>query len=149
MNIELQRAYEHINTPENKDFKEWVEQVFDHCSYEQDDAELTIRVVDENEIHALNLKYRHKDSSTNVLSFPSDLPKDVPIYILGDIIICPTVLEREAKEQKKSLKAHWCHMVIHGVLHLLGFDHEEEQEAEKMESSEIEILRELGFDNPY
>lgn len=117
------------------------------------DAELTVRVVDVNEIHQLNLQYRQKDKPTNVLSFPSEIPpglsrEDMEGYI-GDIIICADVVEREAVEQHKTSEEHWAHMLVHGCLHLLGYDHINEEEAEEMESLEIKILSQLGYSNPY
>jgi probable rRNA maturation factor len=112
-------------------------------------AELVIRVVDEPESRTLNRAYRHLDRPTNVLSFPSDLPAVVESRLLGDLIICAPVVEREALEQGKPAQAHWAHMVVHGVLHLLGFDHQNEQEAEVMEGLEQEIMSRLGFPDPY
>ena len=115
----------------------------------RDDAELTIRIVDEAEIEHLNSTYRRKPGSTNVLSFPFDAPADVEIPLLGDVVICAPVVRREACEQSKSVNAHWAHMVVHGTLHLLGFDHEKKRQAQEMEAMETRILAELGFDNPY
>ena len=112
-------------------------------------AELAIRIVDEAESAALNAQYRNKNVATNVLSFPSDLPEDCEPPLIGDLAICAAVVEREAKAQHKALEAHWAHMVIHGSLHLLGFDHVDEDEAESMETREIAILQALGFANPY
>lgn len=113
------------------------------------DAELSIRLVDEAEITDLNKTYRGKDKATNVLSFPTDLPEFVELPLLGDIVICPQIVEREALEQGKSSEAHWAHMVVHGTLHLLGYDHIEDSEAEQMESLETEILLALGYPAPY
>ncbi|XKM13082.1 rRNA maturation RNase YbeY [Orbaceae bacterium ac157xtp] len=112
-------------------------------------AEITIRIVDENESQELNLRYRHKDKPTNVLSFPFEAPIDMETPLLGDLIICKQVVEKEAQEQHKSLSSHWAHMIVHGCLHLLGYDHIEDEEAEEMEALEIEIMAELGFTNPY
>lgn len=105
---------------------------------------LTIRVVDEEESEALNGRYRHKQKPTNVLSFGYD-----ERGVLGDLVICAPVVEREAKEQGKTVRAHWAHMVVHGCLHLQGYDHEKEAEATAMEALEIRILGKLGFSNPY
>ncbi|MCR8921179.1 rRNA maturation RNase YbeY [Dasania sp. GY-MA-18] len=115
----------------------------------KDEAELTIRLVDEQEISQLNATYRHKDKATNVLSFPADLPEHIDIPLLGDIIICPAVVAAEAQQQQKTLTAHWAHMVIHGTLHLLGYDHIEEQQAVAMEAIETQLLADLGYPNPY
>lgn len=114
-------------------------------------AELTIRVVDPTEMTELNTQYRHKQGTTNVLSFPFDMPDELAdeTPILGDIIICADVVNREAEEQHKTREAHWAHMVIHGTLHLLGYDHETENDANIMEPEEINILATLGFNNPY
>lgn len=114
------------------------------------DSELTIRLVDEPEGRELNNTWRHKDYATNVLSFPADVPEgllDIPL--LGDLVICVPVVEREAAEQGKSLEAHWAHLVIHGSLHLLGYDHIDDAEAEEMEALEQNLLAELGHPDPY
>lgn len=115
----------------------------------RENSELTIRIVDEAEIERLNSSYRHKLGATNVLSFPFDAPAGVDVPLLGDIVICAPVVRREADEQSKSVNSHWAHMVVHGTLHLLGFDHEQERDAREMEDMETRILADLGFDNPY
>ncbi|MGV6988586.1 rRNA maturation RNase YbeY [Testudinibacter sp. P80/BLE/0925] len=114
-----------------------------------DDVEMTVRIVDEAESQALNRTYRGKDYPTNVLSFPFEAPVEVELPLLGDLVICRQVVEREAAEQQKPLSAHWAHMVVHGSLHLLGYDHIDDDEAEEMESLETEIMQSLGFDDPY
>jgi len=114
------------------------------------DSELTIRLVDEPEGRELNRTWRHKDYATNVLSFPADVPEEfLDIPLLGDLVICAPVVAREADEQGKALNAHYAHLTVHGVLHLLGWDHEDDKEAEAMEQLEREILAELGIDDPY
>jgi probable rRNA maturation factor len=113
------------------------------------DTELGIRIVDEEESRQLNHRYRHKDKPTNVLSFPADLPPELGLPLIGDLVICAPVVIREAREQHKSVEAHWAHMVIHGCLHLLGHDHEQEHEAEQMEALETTLMQQLGFPNPY
>lgn len=115
----------------------------------QADAEVTIRIVDEAESQQLNFDYREKDKPTNVLSFPFQCPPGIELPLLGDLVICAQVVAREAAEQGKTLQAHWAHMVVHGSLHLLGFDHINEDDAEEMEAEEIQILHDLGFSNPY
>lgn len=112
-------------------------------------AELTVRVVEASEIAELNQTYRHKAGPTNVLSFESDLPLELRGAFLGDVVVCPEVLEREAVEQGKSLEAHWAHMMVHGALHLLGFDHIDEAEAQEMERMETAIMHTLKFSDPY
>ncbi len=112
-------------------------------------AEIVIRVVSIDEITDLNSRYRNKNKPTNVLSFQADIPTHVDEDYLGDIVICADVIATEAKQQQKTLQAHWAHMVVHGCLHLVGFDHEIEPEAEQMESLETTLLTTLGFANPY
>ncbi len=113
------------------------------------ESELLIRIVDKAEIQNLNKTYRHKDQATNVLSFPSDLPVEIDESILGDVVICTDVVDEEAKAQNKTFDHHLLHMAIHGTLHLLGFDHIEESDANKMESLEIKILEKIEIANPY
>ena len=119
------------------------------------EADLAIRIVGNKEGRALNHHYRGKDYATNVLSFPAEIaegvkmPKGVKMPLLGDLVICAPVVAREAKEQKKPLAAHYAHLTVHGALHLLGWDHEDEREAEAMEQLEREILAELGIADPY
>jgi probable rRNA maturation factor len=102
-----------------------------------------------DEIQALNKKYRNKDKATNVLSFPMQSPEEVDVRLLGDIVLCAEVIRQEAKQQSKSLLSHWAHMVVHGMLHLQGHDHIDDDEAEEMEQLEVRILDQLGFESPY
>lgn len=118
-------------------------------SQELEEAEVSLYIVDEAESQELNAQYRGKDKPTNVLSFPADIHEDVGIPLLGDLVVCAPVVEREAQEQGKTLEAHWAHMLVHGSLHLLGFDHIEDDEAETMEALETEIITGLGFPAPY
>jgi len=114
--------------------------------------EMGVRVVGPAESRRLNSRYRGKDQPTNVLSFPVAPLPGTPACLarpLGDLVICPQVLRTEAREQRKTLRAHWAHLVVHGVLHLIGYDHEREAEASRMEQREISVLRRLGFANPY
>lgn len=115
----------------------------------REDGELSVRIVDADEGRALNRDYRDKDYATNVLSFPAELPPGVPLPILGDLVLCAPVVAREAEEQGKPLKHHYAHMLVHGVLHLLGHDHMDEAEAEAMEAIEREVLAGLGIPDPY
>nr|WP_228160613.1 rRNA maturation RNase YbeY [Marinobacter bohaiensis] len=112
-------------------------------------SEVTLRIVDEDESAALNGQYRQKDRPTNVLSFPFEQPEGITLPLAGDLVICAPVVAREAHEQGKTLSAHWAHMVIHGMLHLQGYDHIDDRDAEIMETLEIRLLAELGFSNPY
>ena len=109
----------------------------------------SLLVTTPEEIQQLNKQYRDKDKATNVLSFPMLSPEEVDVCLLGDIALCAAVINREAKQQSKAENAHWAHMVVHGMLHLQGFDHIDNQEAEEMEQLEIKILNQIGFDNPY
>lgn len=117
----------------------------------RDTAELTLRLVDAAEITHLNHHYRKKNQPTNVLAFPATYSQEIELDypLLGDVIICPSVLEEESKALNKPLTDHWAHIVIHGVLHLLGYDHIEEEDATVMQAIEIQLLAQLGFDNPY
>jgi probable rRNA maturation factor len=143
--LDLQLASENAGIPSIEDFQRWV----DAALADHDGAQLTVRVVDEDEITELNRTYRNKDKPTNVLTFPFEAPAEIELSLLGDIVICAKVVQDEAAEQGKPLHAHWAHMVIHGCLHLLGYDHLEDQEAESMEGLEISLLADLGYANPY
>lgn len=141
--ILIQRRVDPAGIPAAASLREWANRSLGRIA-----GDVTIRIVDEAESHELNQRYRGKDKSTNVLSFPYDGDMlDVPV--LGDIVICAPVVQREAREQGKDARAHWAHMVVHGCLHLLGYDHVQESEAEVMEAKERRILAELGFPDPY
>jgi len=148
--LEVQRATKSVNVPGDEKFQTWVDAALEG---NPDRVTLTIRVVDEVEARQFNLEYRDKDYATNVLSFPADLPEGLPEDIrdseLGDLLICAPVVLSEALEQRRSETEHWAHLTIHGVLHLLGYDHEQAAEAAVMESLEIEILAKLGISDPY
>ncbi|MFK5734909.1 rRNA maturation RNase YbeY [Pseudomonas urmiensis] len=146
LELDLQRATD-TAAPDDAAFRRWCELALRQRSA---DSEMTIRLVDEAEGRELNHTYRHKDYATNVLSFPADVPDELlDIPLLGDLVICVPVVEREAAEQGKALEAHWAHLVIHGCLHLLGYDHIEDDEAEEMEALERTLLAELGHPDPY
>lgn len=117
----------------------------------QSNAELTLRLVDTREITELNRTYRKQDKPTNVLAFPGNIPDTIELEFpfLGDVVICPSVMQSEALEQHVALDAHWAHIVIHGVLHLLGYDHMEEDDSVRMQKMEILLLAKLEFANPY
>ena len=147
MIIDLQIACEQESgLPTAEQIEQWATAAVQPQS---DEVEMTVRIVDEVESHDLNLNYRGKDRPTNVLSFPFECPDEVELPLLGDLVICRQVVEREAQEQDKPVMAHWAHMVVHGSLHLLGYDHIEDDEAEEMESLETQIMTGLGFADPY
>lgn len=146
VDISVQRACEHPGVPEDEQFKHWVSLAL---GPERAGAAVCIRLVDEDEGRTLNLKWRERDQATNVLSFPAELPEGAGIDFIGDLVLCVPVIEREAQEQGKPLFDHWAHLVIHGVLHLRGFDHISEQQAKQMEAREIELLAGLGIPDPY
>lgn len=131
--------------PDEQSFQRWAESA---CL---DDAEVitSMQIISREEMQQLNKDYRGKDKPTNVLSFPMQLPEEVDIKLLGDLALCADVIEEEALQQGKSIESHWAHMVVHGMLHLQGYDHINDTEAEAMESMEINILNQLGFENPY
>ena len=131
--------------PDNEQLSLWANKALQGDS----SAHIGLRIVGENESQNLNHQYRGKDGPTNVLSFPMELPDDLQESILGDLVICAPVVEKEAAEQGKSRDEHWAHMVIHGVLHLQGFDHITDDQADEMETLEIKYLEELGYKNPY
>jgi len=145
--LDLQLACADENhLPAESDFQRWLEAAVTPF---QPESEVTIRLVDEAESNELNLTYRSKDKPTNVLSFPFEAPPGIELPLLGDLIICRQVVEQEAAEQGKTVEAHWAHMVVHGTLHLLGYDHIEDEEAEEMEALETEIMLALGYPDPY
>ena len=139
LKLTVQVASLESDIPTRKQLKKWVNAAL------RVETEVTIRFVDEEEGRMLNSAYRGKDYATNVLTFPlSEEP-----HLMGDIIICTPVVAQEAKAQNKSLEAHYAHLTVHGVLHLHGYDHETEAQAELMESIEVTTLQNLGYANPY
>lgn len=148
--FEIQRATTSITTPDDNQFQLWISAV---PAAQDHPLALTIRIVDEHEAQCFNRQYRNRDYATNVLSFPAELPEGLPAEIrqsqLGDLLICAPVVVREALEQRRREDDHWAHLTVHGILHLLGYDHEQPEEAIVMESLEIEILAKLGISDPY
>ncbi len=147
--IEIQRIYATDSQPSDTQLEFWVNTVLADLNEE---LEIVVRIVDENESAQLNQTYRHKNGATNILSFTFELPDGVELdepTLLGDLVICAPVLEREAFEQNKLLINHWAHIVIHGTLHLLGYDHIDDADAQEMESEEITLLHTLSIPNPY
>lgn len=174
--LDLQQIVSSDSIPKKEKIESWIRQALvlekeaeqagsqldsqRHSQAEKNDEqyELTIRIVDKDEIQSLNRTYRHKDKPTNVLSFPYEhfpfdeslaTPLEMQLPLLGDLIICHDIVVEEAEQQQKTIEAHWAHMVVHGVLHLKGYDHIEEAEAQTMESLEIKILKHLNFLDPY
>jgi probable rRNA maturation factor len=143
--VDLQNACDSDLVPAEAELAQWARTGW----LGEGETEITLRVVDETESAELNSGYRGKDYPTNVLSFPFEVPEGMELDLLGDLVICADVVKREAEEQGKTLQAHWAQMVIHGMLHLQGYDHQNDQEAEIMESLEVRLLGELGFPDPY
>ncbi|WP_223670126.1 rRNA maturation RNase YbeY [Kangiella shandongensis] len=154
LDLELQVACEATELPSEAQFTTWLNTALQHLNEEQITA-VTVRIISADESQSLNHQYRGKDRPTNVLSFPFELPQGLPQElmpeerILGDLAICAEVVAAEAEQQEKALFDHWAHMTIHGCLHLLGYDHINDDEAEVMEAIEVAILAQLGIDDPY
>jgi probable rRNA maturation factor len=147
LELDLQNVSEAAFVPARADLLRWVTAVL---SGRRQEAELSIRMVDMGESAELNGRYRGKIGPTNVLSFPFEPPPGLPpTPLLGDLVVCAPVVAREAREQGKALNAHWAHIVVHGVLHLLGYDHADDTEAAEMEGVESRLLCGLGFPHPY
>ena len=151
--VDVQVACDDPDIPEVADIHGWIATAIKHSGRSPDDnVEVAVRVVDADEIRTLNRLYRDQDKATNVLSFPAGdidgLPADVS-RLLGDVVVCASVVAAEASEQGKTLPDHWAHMLVHGTLHLLGFDHENDVEAAKMEALETKILASKSVTDPY
>ena len=144
--LDCQRVVEYDWLPSDEQLSLWIHTA---VKEQRPDAEVTIRITDQEESQQLNFDYRGKNKPTNVLSFPFEAPEHIQLPLLGDLVICAQVVEQEAKNQHKELESHWAHMVIHGCLHLLGYDHAEDHEAEQMEQLEVALMSELGYNNPY
>ncbi len=145
--IDLQLACDSAELPSLELFQRWTDSALKMVTDKT--FELTIRIVNVEESQQLNSQYRQKDKPTNVLSFPFEVPEGIVLNLLGDLVVCAQVVEQEASEQSKALFDHWAHMIIHGCLHLLGYDHINDNDADEMEALEIKILAELSIDNPY
>ena len=144
--LDIQLATDFAEIPTAEMMQTWVDAVLKES---EQDSEIVVRLVDEAESAGLNSQYRHKSGPTNVLSFPFEAPEGFETDLLGDLVICAPLLAQEAKQQNKALFDHWAHILIHGVLHLVGYDHLQDDEAEEMEALEIKILSTLNIDNPY
>lgn len=145
--IDIESNSKNQQIPAQAELERWISAALHSQQFE--DAEVSIYIVDEDESQELNAQYRNKNKPTNVLSFPADIPEEVGVPLLGDLVVCAPVVEREAQEQGKTLQAHWAHMLVHGTLHLLGFDHIADDEAEAMETLETQIVIGLGYPAPY
>lgn len=151
LTVDIQVATRATQIPSGQQFRRWLSAALASADSRGmgDELELTVRLVDAEESQALNRQYRQKDKPTNVLSFPSNLPAELQIPLLGDLVICAPVVEEEARAQGKPLEAHWAHMTVHGALHLLGYDHIEDHQAQIMEGLETQILTGLNYAAPY
>ena len=154
LTLELQNPYHYTPLPDQQKIQQWAEAALQHAS-QTDQISVTLRFVDKAEGLALNQRYRDKAYATNILSFSFDPPLlpegvtlDFPLH-LGDLIVCFPVIKAEAQAQQKSLEQHCVHLIVHGVLHLQGYDHIEEQQAQQMETLETHILQTLGYPDPY
>ncbi|WP_417513513.1 rRNA maturation RNase YbeY [Marinobacter sp.] len=145
LTVDFQNVYNGPGVPEESQFQTWAQAAW----LEQNPSEVTIRIVGIDESQALNSQYRGKDKPTNVLSFPFEAPAGITMPVAGDLVICAPVVEDEAREQLKEPSTHWAHMVVHGMLHLQGYDHIDDEDAEAMEALEIRLLAQFGFGNPY
>ena len=144
--IEIQTIFKSNGQPDQEQIQRWVDAALEGFNQ---GTEIVVRIVDEQESAELNEQYRHKKGPTNILSFPVEVPEGIELNLLGDLVICAPILEKEALEQHKALTDHWAHIIVHGVLHLLGYDHIDDDEAELMESKEITNLNTLSIKNPY
>lgn len=156
--VDLQVACEDDVLPTEADIRNWIDSAISGHNAAQLESnqdvvssaqEITVRIVELSESQQLNHDYRGKDKPTNVLSFPFDAPPGIEIKLLGDLVVCAEVVKQEALQQHKNHMHHWAHMIVHGTLHLLGYDHVEDDEAEYMEALEIIILNKLAIDDPY
>jgi len=149
--VDIQVAVDDEFVAQSDDIVFWINQAL-RAAGRRDDADVSVRVVSATEMQQLNYEFREQDKPTNVLSFPAGdiegLPSDADVP-LGDIVICAEIIRSEAREQGKTAEAHWAHMVVHGTLHLLGFDHQNDGDAATMEDLEVQILADNGIANPY
>ena len=143
--LDVQFAVQYSNLPSANVFKKWAAAIPSNDM----DMSVCIRIVDEKEAKRLNKEFRNKNKATNVLSFPADIPKEVGMNFLGDVVICAPIVYQEAKAQNKNPNSHWAHLLIHGILHLQGYDHNNAKQSEEMEELEVKILEEFGIENPY
>lgn len=143
--VEVQRETSNSSVPSDQQFEQWAAAALQGHG----ESELVIRVVDQEESRRLNEQFARRNKATNVLSFPAGLPPSIDLALLGDIVICAPLVKREAEQQNKSIVAHWAHLTVHGILHLLGHDHQSDQEAANMEALETSLVQSFGFPDPY
>jgi probable rRNA maturation factor len=146
VNVDVENVSSYEDIPDQTCFHQWVSA---SLSNYKNSAEVAIRIINEDESAKLNYQFRKKNYATNILSFPADLPKSLNLSLLGDLAVCVQVVIREAIEQNKEINAHWAHIIVHGSLHLIGYDHEDDLAAKNMEALEIKILGDLNFPSPY
>jgi len=144
--LDIQNVSESALVPKQELLQLWVDSVLKDGSQ---NSEIVIRIIDEQQMAEFNKQYRHKEGPTNILSFPFEVPDDIQSDLLGDLLVCAPVLEKESCEQHKFLEHHWAHIIVHGVLHLIGYDHIDDQGAEEMEALEVRILKTIKINNPY
>jgi probable rRNA maturation factor len=144
--LTLQNTSKTKSIPTKRQFKTWIERV---VARRKKKYEINIRIVGVKEITKLNQRYRKKNKPTNIISFNFCPPANIKTNLLGDLVICAPIVKLESKLQHKPIMAHWAHLTVHGVLHLLGYDHKNAKEAQKMEGMEIKILKRLGIADPY
>ena len=147
IHIELNNSVNYSLTPDISDFKHWTENTLLTVKYLNNTPHLSIALVSEQQIQQINTLYRHKNKPTNILSFPP--PDHTSTNTLGELLMCPAVIELEAKQSQLVQAAHWAHLTTHGVLHLLGYDHVTDEQAQIMETIEVDCMFKLGYKNPY
>lgn len=147
MQLKVQNVSAGGHVPETAQLLQWAEAALSEI--DENTVELGVRIVDENESAELNSRYRKKQGPTNVLSFSYEDPPGVSSNILGDLVICAPIVQHEAREQNKNPDAHWAHMVVHGIMHLRGYDHGQDDDAEIMQNKEAQFLKTLGYPDPY
>ncbi len=144
--LDFQVVSQSNSIPSIDQFQSWIDVVL---SDESIDSEIVVRIIDEAEMTRFNEQYRDKIGPTNILSFPFDVPENIVSILLGDLLVCAPIIEKESLQQNKLVDHHWAHIIVHGVLHLLGHDHIDECDAKEMEALEIKILRKIKIKNPY
>ena len=149
LSLDLDNGCKDADSPDENQLRRWISAALRSQAGSHDDTEIALKIVDETEGAALNQQYRGRQGATNVLSFPFTAVTPDPLPMLGDLVICAPVVAREAAEQNKSSEAHWAHMLVHGVLHLLGHDHLTDEDAERMGALETQIMQQMGYPAPY